>query len=117
MNNKKELQILLLSLMICFTACKNKGADSGALLVALFLIPGIGYALYRKPKKIYHNKWLEKLTLKYLQAIDKILHKPKKTIISVVTLFILAIGLSVYIGKDFLPAEKVRLPVKRTNVI
>lgn len=75
----------------------------GALLVALFLIPGIGYALYRKPKKIYHNKWLEKLTLKYSDIVNKILIKPKKVIISVITIFILAIGLTVYVGKDFLP--------------
>lgn len=75
----------------------------GALLVALFLIPGIGYALYRKPKKIYHNKWLEKLTLKYSDAVSKILKKPKKVIVSVAVIFVCAIGLSVFVGKDFLP--------------
>lgn len=75
----------------------------GALLVALFLIPGIGYALYRKPRKIYHNKWLEKLTLKYSETVNKVLVKPKKVIVSVVAIFIVAIGLTTYVGKDFLP--------------
>lgn len=76
----------------------------GALLVALFLIPGIGYALYRrKPRKIYHNKWLEKLTLKYSETVNKILTEPKKVIVSVVTIFIVAMGLTAYVGKDFLP--------------
>ncbi|MDR1505133.1 MAG: CusA/CzcA family heavy metal efflux RND transporter [Prevotella sp.] len=75
----------------------------GALLVALFLIPGIGYVLYRKPKKIYHNKWLEKLTTKYSGAVNKILAKPKKIIISVTAIFVCAIGLTIYVGKDFLP--------------
>ncbi|SHF44643.1 cobalt-zinc-cadmium resistance protein CzcA [Dysgonomonas macrotermitis] len=75
----------------------------GALLVALFLIPGIGYALYRKPRKIYHNKWLEKLTLKYSSAVNKILIKPRKIITSVIAIFICAIGLTLFVGKDFLP--------------
>lgn len=75
----------------------------GALLVALFLIPGIGYALYRKPRKIYQNKWLEKLTLKYAETVNKILDKPKQVIVAVVAIFIAAIGLTTYVGKDFLP--------------
>ncbi len=75
----------------------------GALLVALFLIPGIGYALYRKPRKIYHNKWLEKLTVKYSASVNKILGKPKRVIISVAVIFIAAVGLSIHVGKDFLP--------------
>lgn len=32
----------------------------GALAVALLLIPGLAYVIYRKPQKLYHNKWLEK---------------------------------------------------------
>lgn len=75
----------------------------GALLVAVFLIPGIGYALYCKPRKIYHNKWLEKLTTKYAGAIKNILNKPKKIVVSVVAIFIVALGLTVHVGKDFLP--------------
>lgn len=75
----------------------------GALLVALFLIPGIGYALYKKPRKIYHNKWLEKLTEKYSEIVNKILTKPKRIIVAVVGIFIVAMGLTAYVGKDFLP--------------
>ena len=37
----------------------------GALAVALFLIPGLAFVSYRKPRKIYHNKWLEKMTIAY----------------------------------------------------
>lgn len=75
----------------------------GALLVALFLIPGIGYMLYRKPKKIYHNKWLEKLNEKYSSAVNKILEKPKRIIAPVVAVFLIAMGLTAMVGKDFLP--------------
>ncbi len=75
----------------------------GALLVALFLIPSIGFALYRKPRKLHHNKWLEKLTLKYSGIVNNILKKPKKVIVSVVVIFVCAIGLTILVGKDFLP--------------
>lgn len=76
----------------------------GALLVALFLIPGMGFAIYKKPQKIYQNKWLEKLTLKYYQAMQIVVRKPKKIILSVVVIFAAAIGLSIVVGKDFLPS-------------
>ena len=75
----------------------------GALLVALFLIPGLGYALYRKPRKIYHNKWLEKLTTQYARVVDKIIHIPKKVLSVVLGVFAGAVILTVMVGKDFLP--------------
>ena len=75
----------------------------GALLVALFLIPGLGYSLYKKPSKIYHNKWLEKLTLKYSAVIDNLVHKPKKVVASVLAIFVTALILTGMVGKDFLP--------------
>ncbi len=75
----------------------------GALLVALFLIPGLGYSLYRKPQKIYHNRWLERLTLKYAAVIDRIIHKPKKVLAVVLSVFAGAVFLTALVGKDFLP--------------
>lgn len=75
----------------------------GALLVALFLIPGLGYALYRKPQKIYHNKWLEKLTNKYSETIKRIMQKPKMVLAPTIGIFAVAIGLAFFVGKDFLP--------------
>lgn len=75
----------------------------GALLVALFLIPGLGYALYKKPRKIYHNKWLERLTEKYSKAIIKLIKKPQKVLFTVLGIFAVAMGLTVMVGKDFLP--------------
>lgn len=75
----------------------------GALLVALFLIPGLGYALYRKPQKIYHNKWLEKLTQKYSDIVNRIMEKPKRVVAPVITVFVIAVILTALVGKDFLP--------------
>ncbi len=75
----------------------------GALLIALLLIPGLGYALYRKPRKIYHNKWLEKLIEKYSGAINSIMLRPKRVILPVIVIFLGAVGLTALVGKDFLP--------------
>lgn len=75
----------------------------GALLAALLLIPGLGYALYRKPQKVYHNKWLEKLTERYSKFIDRIVHFPKKVLSVIIAVFLGAIVLTSIVGKDFLP--------------
>ena len=75
----------------------------GALLVALILIPGLGYALFRKPQKIYNNKWLDKLKHKYARVIDKLLHKPMRVILPSAFIVIAGLTLSVTVGKDFLP--------------
>lgn len=75
----------------------------GALLVALFLIPGLAYAVYKKPRKIYHNKWLEKLTALYHNRIEKIMKKPKQVFLPIVIVLAITIGLTAKVGKDFLP--------------
>lgn len=75
----------------------------GALLVALFLIPGLAYAVYKKPRKIYHNKWLEKLTDLYHNRIEKIMKKPKQVFLPILVVLAITIGLTAKVGKDFLP--------------
>ncbi|QQU03209.1 efflux RND transporter permease subunit [Myroides odoratus] len=75
----------------------------GALLVALFLIPGLAYAVYKKPRKIYHNKWLEKLTGLYHNRIEKIMKRPKQVFLPIVIVLAITVGLTVKVGKDFLP--------------
>ena len=75
----------------------------GALAVALLLIPGLAYVIYRKPQKIYHNKWLEKISTAYGKRIEKIMQTPKKVIIPV-SIVLLSAGIFSYtVGKDFLP--------------
>ncbi|MDM1554627.1 MULTISPECIES: efflux RND transporter permease subunit [Chryseobacterium] len=75
----------------------------GALAVALLLIPGLAYVIYRKPQKIYHNKWLEKISTLYGKRIEKIMLTPKKVIIPVTIVLLSAGVLSYTVGKDFLP--------------
>jgi len=76
----------------------------GALAAALILIPGLAYAVYKKPQKVYHNKWLERLTGIYKRQTTKVIDAPKK-VMGVMAVILLAVaGLSYYVGKDFLPA-------------
>lgn len=75
----------------------------GALAVALLLIPGLAYVTYRKPQKMYHNKWLEKLTNAYHRRLQKIMHTPKVVFLPLGKILSMALALTVFVGKDFLP--------------
>jgi cobalt-zinc-cadmium resistance protein CzcA len=75
----------------------------GALLTSLALVPGLAYYAYRKPGTVYHNRWLERLTLRYDRLLDACLREPR-IIYGVVGFALLAvIGLGATIGRDFLP--------------
>ena len=75
----------------------------GALMVAMLLIPGLAYAVYRKPQKMFHNRWLEKLAELYHNATVKILMKPKQVLAPLAVVLIAASILTYSVGKDFLP--------------
>ena len=75
----------------------------GALAVALFLIPGLAFYAYYKPRKIYHNRWLEKLGEIYNRQIIALLEKPKRVLLPLFLILVAAGVLSYTVGKDFLP--------------
>ena len=75
----------------------------GALAVALLVIPGIAYVIYKKPQKIYHNKWLEKISDSYSSGIRRIMQKPKQVFIPLILILAATSFLAVRVGKDFLP--------------
>lgn len=76
----------------------------GALLVALILIPGMAYAVYRKPQKVFHNKFVERLIAKYREQTERIIHKPKRVYSLIGSVMVIVIALGIIVGKDFLPA-------------
>lgn len=76
----------------------------GALAVALFLIPGLAFYAYHKPRKIYHNRWLEKLGEIYHRQIVALLDKPKRVLLPLLVILVAAGVLSYTVGKDFLPS-------------
>jgi heavy metal efflux system protein len=75
----------------------------GALLTSLALVPGLAYYAFRNPGRVYHNRWLERLTATYDRLLSACLREPR--IIYGVSLFALlaVIGLAGTIGRDFLP--------------
>ncbi|MEJ5056280.1 efflux RND transporter permease subunit [Sphingobacterium sp. MYb382] len=75
----------------------------GALAVALLIIPGIAYILYRKPQKVRHNRWLEKLGQAYHAGVQKIMIRPKIVFIPLSIILIATSLLTWRVGKDFLP--------------
>lgn len=75
----------------------------GALAVALFLIPGLAFYAYHKPRKLYHNRWLEKLGDIYHNQIIRLLDHPKRVLLPLALILVMAGVLSYTVGKDFLP--------------
>ena len=75
----------------------------GALFVALFLIPGLSFIVYKKPQKTFHNRWLIKLTEIYSSHIKRLVEKPKSVFAPLALILIAASVLTITVGKDFLP--------------
>jgi cobalt-zinc-cadmium resistance protein CzcA len=75
----------------------------GALLTALALVPGLAYFAFRRPGRVYHNRWLEWLTAAYDRALAACLDQPR--IVYGVALFALlaVVGFGATVGREFLP--------------
>jgi heavy metal efflux system protein len=75
----------------------------GALLTTLALVPGLAYFAFRKPGRVYHNRWLEWLTERYERILAACIEQPR--IIYGIAIFALlaVVGLAVTVGRDFLP--------------
>ena len=75
----------------------------GALLTTLALVPGLAYFAFRKPGRVYHNRWLERVTIVYDRMLGACLHEPR--IIYGIAIFALlaVVGLGATVGRDFLP--------------
>lgn len=75
----------------------------GALAVALLLVPGLAFWVYRKPRKVIRNPWLERLSHFYRNLITRLVDRPKKVIAPLSVILGATIVLSLMVGKDFLP--------------
>jgi heavy metal efflux system protein len=75
----------------------------GALLTSLALVPGLAYYAFRKPGRVYHNRWLQRITRGYERLLQACIHEPR--IIYGVTIFavLAVIGLGASVGREFLP--------------
>ncbi|MDR0430013.1 MAG: CusA/CzcA family heavy metal efflux RND transporter [Tannerellaceae bacterium] len=86
---------------MAFTLCF---ALLGALASAIILIPGLAFSVYKKPQKPYRNRWLERLTEIYRNQTSKIITAPRKLTTPIIAVLAAVAGLSIYVGKDFMPA-------------
>src|SRR5579862_9135096 len=75
----------------------------GALLTTLTLVPGLAYFAFRKPGRVYHNRWLEKLTLGYERVLQICLDQPRIVYGVAVFALLAVIGLGATVGREFLP--------------
>jgi cobalt-zinc-cadmium resistance protein CzcA len=75
----------------------------GALSVALLLIPGLAYTIYRKPQKVYHNKVVTRLNTLYRIHTDRMLDEPKRIYTGIGIVLVAVIVMVITVGKDFLP--------------
>ena len=75
----------------------------GALCVALILIPGLSYAIYRKPGKVFRNKVIERLTVRYKGLSSSLLEKPRVVFATMSVILAAVVVMGITVGKDFLP--------------
>ncbi len=75
----------------------------GALLVALFLVPGLAYVAYRRPQKLFKNQFIDKLSFRYRSFLLRFTVRARLAFaVTAVTLLLTAL-LGLTAGKDFLP--------------
>jgi cobalt-zinc-cadmium resistance protein CzcA len=75
----------------------------GALLTALALVPGLAYLAFRKPGRVYHNRWLERLTIQYNRVLATCLDQPRIIYGVVIFALLAVVGLGATVGREFLP--------------
>lgn len=75
----------------------------GALLIALAVIPGLAFEVYQRAGKTFHNPILTRITQGYERAIQHLTLRPLQAIVPALGAGVLAIVLSITIGKEFLP--------------
>jgi len=75
----------------------------GALLTTLALVPGLAYFAFRRPGRVYHNRWLERLTAFYDRILAQCLHQPRIIFGVVICTLLTVVGLAATVGREFLP--------------
>ncbi len=75
----------------------------GALLVALFLIPGLAYKAYHNPVHIYANPLLTWLKPRYVAALEYLIGRTKLLFTLYFSALAVVVILGTFIGRDFLP--------------
>ena len=75
----------------------------GALLSTMALVPALAYYAFRNPGRIYHNKWLDRLTGFYGRILAGCMEEPKIVYGLIAAVMLAAIGFGATVGRSFLP--------------
>src|SRR5579862_982171 len=75
----------------------------GALLTSLALVPGLAYMAFRKPGRVYHNRWLERLTEFYDRLLAACLDQPQIIYGVSILALLCVVALGATVGREFLP--------------
>jgi cobalt-zinc-cadmium resistance protein CzcA len=75
----------------------------GALLTTLALVPALAYYAFRKPGRVYHNRWLERLTQGYERWLGACIEQPRIIYGVVIFALLAVVGLGATVGREFLP--------------
>jgi heavy metal efflux system protein len=78
-------------------------ALTGAVLVALALIPGLAMFMFSKPRKLHVNRWLAWLRGHYEGALGWLLDRPRRAFATGAVAIALAALLAFLAGREFLP--------------
>ena len=66
-------------------------------------MPGLAYFAFRNPGTVYHNRWLERLTVRYDRVLAACLEQPRIIYGVVIFALLAVVGLGATVGRDFLP--------------
>jgi cobalt-zinc-cadmium resistance protein CzcA len=75
----------------------------GALLCTLGLVPGLAYFAFRKPRPLWRNRLLERLTRAYGAALGALLNRPSVSSAAAALALVVTLLLGASVGRDYLP--------------
>jgi heavy metal efflux system protein len=75
----------------------------GALVATMTVIPALAYLALRKPRKIFHNKPLERAQNAYRNGLSWLLDRPAVSYATGAVALVLVVLLGATVGREFLP--------------
>jgi heavy metal efflux system protein len=78
-------------------------AQLGALAFALLVIPGLAYAAYRRPRRIFHNPVMDWLEAGYREALAALLYRPRIAYLLSAAAAAAVVLLGATVWREFLP--------------
>jgi cobalt-zinc-cadmium resistance protein CzcA len=78
-------------------------AQLGALVFALLVVPGLAYAAFRRPRRIFHNTVLAWIERNYRDALAGSLRRPSIAYLTAAGAAVAVVALGLTVWREFLP--------------